>query len=357
MKFDFNKTFSLVKGGLLDHRATWEAYLGENPAWRDTLITLTGPMIVANVVLSVILSRVMGTFSAYSFYGNFFTAIVLGLVLAALGFTVAVLVFNYLAGMFGGKPDFSRAFAAISLAAIPAWIAGIIGSAIPWLGGLVTLAGGILSLVFIYRILPLAVGVPDNKRVVHFVVSLVAILIVNLIIGRAVGMGGMAPRGMMGDFGSDHMERDADNAPGMFGEIGRQADIYNKANESRYEPPSDGEVSEKQAEWMVGNLNKSRKNYEEEMARLKKISDEIQNKDDPSPADLAKMYQGMGSAISLSTIETETVMAGGGNWAEYQWVKSQLRAARLQRGEGSGALEHNFEIYQDIEDELGPEGL
>jgi len=357
MKFDFNKTLGLVKGGLTDHRATWESYLGENPGWRDTLVTLTGPMILANVLLSVILSRAMGTFSAYSMGGNFFTAILLGLVMAAVGFTVAVLIFSFLAGMFGGKADFSRAFAAISLAAIPAWIAGIIGSAIPWLGTLVSLAGAILSLVFVYRILPLALGIPDDKRVAHFVVSIIAIFIANLIIGRAIGMGGMAPRAAIRDFGSSSSERDADNAPGMFGEIGRQAALYNKAGESRYEPPSDGEVSRKQAEWMVDNLNKARENYQEEMARLKNISEEIENKDNPSPADLANMYKGMGSALSLNSIEMETVMAGGGNWAEYQWVKSQLRAARLQRGEGSDALEHNYEVYQDIEGELGSQGL
>ena len=31
MNFDINKTLSLIKGGLLDHQATWESYLGENP--------------------------------------------------------------------------------------------------------------------------------------------------------------------------------------------------------------------------------------------------------------------------------------------------------------------------------------
>jgi hypothetical protein len=32
MNFDFNKTIGLVKGSLLDHEATWNSYLGENPA-------------------------------------------------------------------------------------------------------------------------------------------------------------------------------------------------------------------------------------------------------------------------------------------------------------------------------------
>lgn len=357
MKIDFNKTVGLIKGGLLDHQATWDRYLGENPDWRDTLINLTGPLLVANVFLSVIFSRMVGTISPYGFGRNWFMAILLGLVLAAISFTVAVLVFNWLAGVFKGKPDFSRAFAAISLAAIPAWIGGIVGSAIPWLGGLISLAGAILSLVFVYKIMPLALGVPDDKRVVHFVVSLIAIFVINLVIASVTGLGSMGDRASLGDYSRDGVERDAEDAPGVFGEIGRQAQIYTKASEARYEPPGDGEVTRRQAEWVVDNLSKARETYQEELARLKGLSDELENKDNPTPADLAKMYKGMGTALSLNTIEMETVMAGGGNWAEYQWVKSQLRAARLQRGEGSDALEHNYEIYQEFEEELGSEGL
>lgn len=352
MNFDISKTLGLIKGGLLDHRATWDRYLGENPAWRDTLIQLTGPLIVANVVLSVILSRIMGTFSAYAWGPNWFTGLLLGLVLAALGFAVAVFVFNFLAGMFGGKADFSRAFAAISLAAIPAWVAGIIGSAIPWLGGLVSLAGAILSLVFVYRIMPLALGIPDNKRVVHFVASLVVILVVNLIIGRVLGLGAMDARGGNPNFGSTSVEREAGKMPGMFGEIGRQAELYAKANEARFDPPSDGKVTRQQARWVADTLAKASATYEEEMARLKAMSEDLDNKDQPSPADLAKMYQGMGTAMSLNSVEMETVMSGGGNWAEYQWVKSQLRAARMQRGEGSDALEHNYERYEEIKEQV-----
>jgi hypothetical protein len=64
------------------------------------------------------------------------------------------------------------------------------------------------------------------------------------------------------------------------------------------------------------------------------------------------MYQGMGSVMSLNTVEMEVVKTGGGNWAEYQWVRDQLRAARLQRGEGSDALAHNYELYGEFEERL-----
>ena len=122
MSFDFMKTLKLIQGGLLDHTATWNDYLGTNPGWKDTAIVLTAPLLVANIVLSLIFSRMTGGFASYGYSSNFFMALVMGLIMAAIGFVVAVFVFNFLAGTFKGKPDFNRAFAAVSLAAIPAWI-------------------------------------------------------------------------------------------------------------------------------------------------------------------------------------------------------------------------------------------
>jgi hypothetical protein len=56
--------------------------------------------------------------------------------------------------------------------------------------------------------------------------------------------------------------------------------------------------------------------------------------------------------MTANNAEMEVVKTGGGNWAEHQWVKEQLRAAAIQQGEGSDALEHNYELYKEYEDEL-----
>ena len=34
------------------------------------------------------------------------------------------------------------------------------------------------------------------------------------------------------------------------------------------------------------------------------------------------------------------------------WVKEQLRTAMIQQGEGSEALEHNYGLYREFEEEL-----
>ena len=77
MKFDFAKTLSLVKGGLIDHQATWKSYLDENPDWKYTAMVLTGPLIIANVLLSVIFSRMIGGFAYLGYHSNIFMALFL----------------------------------------------------------------------------------------------------------------------------------------------------------------------------------------------------------------------------------------------------------------------------------------
>lgn len=352
MKFDIKKTLELVKGGLLSPAETWGNYLGENPDWKDTLVALTAPLLLANVVLGLVLSRVMGTMSPFALGGNWFTALIFSLVLSCIGFAVAVFVFSFLAGVFGGKANFSRSFAAMSLVAIPAWIAGIIGAAVPWLGGLIALAGAIASLVFLYKIIPLALGVPDNKRVLHFIASLIVVLIINFIIASVLGVGRM-PSGTISYETGDRTSRPgASNMPGFLGEMGRQAELMAQASEDSYQPPGDGMVSRQQSLWFADVVSKSTAYHQEEMERLEKLSKEIDEKENPSPADIAKAYKGMGSVISLNNVEMEIVKSNDGNWAEFQWVRQQLRSARMQQGQGSEALEHNYALYQDISDQV-----
>ncbi len=356
MEFDLKKTLDLVKGGLTDPEANWKAWLADNPPWQRTLGLLTGPLLVANVVVVVVLARLFGGYAAYGVGGGFVVMLLRGLVMAAIGFLVAVFAFNLLAGVFKGKPDFSRAFAAVSLAAIPAWVAGMIGAAIPWLGFLVSLAGGIWSLVLLYRIMPLALDVPEDKRILHYVLSLVAAFFANLVIGSVVGLGSggvnIADRVAVKRPSGAAYSTDVSSGTGLFGNAQRQAALMEAAAADRYDPPGDGEVSEDQVEYLLSVTDKARAAAEERTQRIQELSQEMEDKDSASPADLLKVYQGMGTAVSLNNVEMEVVKTGGGNWAEYRWVKEQLRVARLQRGEGSEALAHNFRLYEKYREQL-----
>jgi len=356
MTFDFAKTLSLVKGGLIDHEATWKTYLGENPHWQQTAIVLTGPLILANVVLSVILARIIGSYSYYGYYGNFFAAIIGGLVMAALGFIIAVFVFNFLAGVFKGKSDFSRAFAAVSLAAIPAWIAGVVGALIPFIGFVIALAGGIMSLVFLYKIIPLALAVPDEKRTIHFISALVLVFILNFIVGSFMAVGSVGSNMRNGAFSDKESSSSSITASGIFGEFERQGRLMEAAQTDVYNPPEDGELSKDQVEAYIKVMSKTRTIHEEYAEEMQKLSEEIKAKEEAgesaSAADMAQVYSGIGTTVGAVNAEMEVVKTGQGNWAEHSWVKEQLHTARIHQGDGSDAVLHNYELYQEYEDDL-----
>jgi len=356
MQFDIKKSLKLIQGGLLDHTATWNDYLAENPGWKDTATVLTGPLLVANIVLSLIFSRLIGGFAYYGYSSNFFVALLMGLIMGVIGFLIAVFVFNFLSGVFNGKPDFNRAFAAVSLAAIPAWVAGIVASIIPSVGFLIALAGGIVSLVFLYKILPLALEVPDEKRAVHFVVSLVSIFIINAVVGFMMGQGAMRQQINSTDFTRAEKSSSSVKGSGVVGELQRQGRLMEAAEADVYEPPSDGELDEDQVEEYISVMQKTRAMHKKYADNMDKMAKEMKEKEEagetPSLSDLGKIYGGIGTAMTANNAEMEVVKTGGGNWAEHQWVKEQLRAAVIQQGEGSEALEHNYELYKKYEDQL-----
>jgi len=356
MTFDYAKTLSLIKGGLLDHEATWKSYLEENPDWQQTAMVLTGPLILANIVLSVILSRIIGGFSYYGYYSSVFAALFWGLVMAALGFIIAVFVFNFLAGQFKGNSNFSRAFAAVSLAAIPAWIAGVLGAFIPFIGLLIALAGGIMSLIFMYKIMPLALAVPDEKRTVHFVASLVVIVILNFIIGGVLGVGSMGTAMQSGDFSKVGPGSRTVTGSGMLGEFERQGRLMEAAEADVFDPPADGELSKAQVEDYIKVLQKTRAIHEEYEEKMQKFSQKMEAKEEtgenPSLSDLTQMYSGIGGAVSANNAEMEVVKTGQGNWAEHLWVKEQLRAAHIHQGDGTDAIAHNYNLYKKYEEDL-----
>jgi hypothetical protein len=313
-------------------------------------------LFVFNVLFSLILSRLTGGYAMYGYQSSWFMALVMGLVMGAIGFFIAVLVFNFLAGTFKGTPDFSRAFAAVSLAAIPAWVAGPVAGLVPYLGFFIAVAGGILSLVFLYKILPLALNVAEEKRAIHFVVSLVVVLICNLVVGYVLGFGGAANQYRGSAYSTTETATGRTASSGMMGEAVRQAELMDAASADRYDPPSDGELDEDQVEEYVSVMRKTRALQAQYADKMEKLAAEMKDKEEagksPTMADLGKMYSGAGGLISANNAEMEVVKSGGGNWAEHEWVKQQLRIAQIQQGDGSDANAHNYELYQKYEEEL-----
>ena len=345
-----------MRGGLLDHENTWKTYLESNPDWKDTASLLTGPLLFANVILSMIFTSISGGFAYYAVGHGFFVGLLVGLIMAVIGVVVASLVVSFLAGKFGGKSDFSRAFAAVSLAMIPAWLAGIIAALIPGIGFFLALAGGIMSLVFLYKIIPLALDLPQSKRVAHLIASIVLIIIVQMFLGLALGTS-TATSSNLDRYRSDTTGTSPNSSlSGIAGEMERQGRLHDAAKSAVFDRPEDGELNSDQVAAYVSVMRKSQDLQQEYALKMQELSAEAKKKkeegQEPSAADISRMVSGAGSMMGVSNAEMEIVVTGGGNWAEHQWVKEQLRIAKIQQGDGPDPIAHNYELYQEFKDDL-----
>jgi len=331
--FDINKTIELIKGGLLEPRATWQSYLAENRSWQDTAVLLTLPLIIASSALSGILSL------AFRSYHMGFGRWLLAIVFAIIGIAVVSFIFSYLANVFKGKHDFNRGLAALSLAAIPAY-AGSIVAPVPFIGWIISLALSIITLVYLYQIIPSYLEVPEDKRVIHYVSSLVVSVVLMMLIGYMFGHGGL----MGGYRGGMSMTGEQPAQVGMFGDIQRYTDLMDRAQKDHYNPPANGMITDQQMKDYMDAMRKTAEVRKEQMAHLDKLKEEYKDKE-PSATDLPALSGGIGSVLGAVSAEMEVVMTGKGNWAEHQWVTQQLHTARIQK-DINDTVKHNYAMYQ-----------
>jgi len=347
--FNLAKTVSLVRGGLLQPEATWQDYLDTQPSFQQTFFLLALPLILLNVIGSTVFSSILGGYSGFYWGQSFIGAIFYGFVMSCFGIALSTAVFTALAGAFGGKTHWQRGFAAICLAMIPSIIGSVVGSLIPFLGWLISIAGFIMSLVFTYRILPLALDIPDGKRPFHFVIALVILIVINGMVTMMMGFN-MAAR-----YAAEYEDGDegffSSSSSSFMSHLERQGELMEEASKDRYEAPADGKVSTAQMKQLVRTMEKVQQRFEREEQRFEKLAQEMEDKEEASLSDIGKVFSGVGNVVSIANSEMELVKTAGGNWAEHEWVKEQLRVALLQQ-DGSEAIEHNYALYQEYEEQL-----
>ena len=185
--FDFNTTVRLIRGALFDPQPTWQAYLPQSNDWKQTAKDLTVPLIVGTLILSFVLSLVFSGFYVFG-AGPGFGGLLIGLVIGFAGFMMTGFILAKLAGAFKGNDDFDKAFAALSLTAVPSYAGAVLGT-LPWIGWLFSLGLMVYSLVLLYRIIPDYLAVPQDSRTRHFVCSLLAVFVLMLVLGSLFGIG------------------------------------------------------------------------------------------------------------------------------------------------------------------------
>ena len=345
--FDPKRTIELVKGAMLEPELTWRSYLAEAGDWKKTAALLTGPLIVAAALIAYVLGNLTG--GTFGFRPTL-ASLIVGIVSGALAIAVVTFIFSGLASVFGGKFDFARGLAATSLAFVPGYIGQALGG-LPWIGWLIAIGFVIYGLVLLWRIIPLYLEVPDEKRAPHYSLSLIGSVVAMVAISAVVGggmMGRMNPGmagGMTGTSGSSA------GSSTFLGGMARQGELIAAAEEDRYDPPRDGRLTEGQVRELIRVMQRTTEAMAERSAQLQAIAERAESNENVSLSDLGAMMTGVTQVAGLNTTEIEVVKSAGGNWAEHQWVKDSLRTAWLQK-DINATVAHNYALYQEYEAEL-----
>ncbi len=330
--FDIQKTIDIVRRALLEPESAWRSWLEESADWQKTALILTVPLVVTAVVGRYIVGLIFS--DPFATAGGLI-GILRGIVFMLIGVGVTAGVYAFFAGVFKGKRDFPRALAVVSLCSVPAYAGSVVGP-VPFIGWLAALGLAIYGLVLLYRALPMYLEVPDQSRIVHFVVSLLGTALAMLVIGAIFGVqtfaGGAAVRTT--GVGSESAG------------LSVQADLVESAMQDIYTPPEDGLLTEDQVERYIEVRRTSAKIAKEHAEKL-----ETRQPEDGEDVNLADLFGSVQDFMGASTAEIRAVKLLDGNWAEHQWVGDQLMRARFAPdAEDTG--DRNVALFRKFEDDL-----
>jgi hypothetical protein len=348
--FDLNRTLQLVRGALLDQEPTWRSYLPEAGDWKKTACLLTVPLIVASTVIAYLIGLTSSDTSLFGQIRPTLVSSVLSMIIGGVAAAAVAFIVSFFAGMFGGKNSFALGLAATSLAFVPGYLGNAL-SWLPWIGALLSFGLGIWGLVLLWKIIPIYLEVPDAKRAVHYIVSLVTCVVLFFVLGTVFG-GALFGAGAGSTFDRAPGAGGSGGGPGgMFGGVARQAELMAAAEEDRYEPPRDGELTDAQVQEFIRVMQRTNEAMTDKAERLNEIAEKADNDEQVSLTEVSDMMSGMTEIAGLNTAEIEVVKSGSGNWAEHQWVKNSLRTAWLQK-DINDTVAHNYALYQKYEDQL-----
>ena len=176
---------SQAKAVLLQQQSEWSKVLSENEE-RQNYITYGAILIVLSYIAMFIGSAfLIGAFGAFGVlslgpaYYAVFEGIQLVLAIAALYIIPQILA--AIAPSFSGQNNSLNALKLYVFAMTPAWIGSMLGI-LPVIGWLGAIAGGIYGIYLFWQHVTEAMSIPEDKKVIYVIASVISIGVVMLII-------------------------------------------------------------------------------------------------------------------------------------------------------------------------------
>lgn len=179
-----------VKAMLVSPKSTWEKITTEDLDIKDLYQQYLIPLLAVSIFSAFIGMQVFGI--SIPMFGNFrppfFSALfstIVHFVLASLSYLLAALIISKISHRFAGRSRLVDALKLLTFAAVPFLASGVF-QLVPVLS-FVTLFFGLYTLYVYYLGICPMLDVPEGKRFVFTVVSLIVIVIVFMIVGLLIG--------------------------------------------------------------------------------------------------------------------------------------------------------------------------
>ncbi len=188
---DTNKLIERVKGILLTPATEWPVVAGESTSvvdlYKNYIVILAALPAVFGFIKGSLIGidvPLIGTMRVGVAAG--LTGMVVSYLLGLAQVYVIALIVDALAPTFDGQKNLLQALKLAAYAFTAAWIASV-AQILPWIGGLLALAGGCYSIYLFYLGLPEMMKSPKDRAVTYTAVSIIVSIVLSVIVAFFVG--------------------------------------------------------------------------------------------------------------------------------------------------------------------------
>jgi hypothetical protein len=172
----------VAQGALLQPDATWAKAKAEGKSAQQMAQALTIPLVLLCAAVNLVLGLVFAREHTATFILGHAAG---GAIVGILGVFLLAFLTDVLAGFFGGTRDYNAAFNAVALTAVPSAV-GLAGQNLPVVGGIASLVLWFYGLYLLYQALPVFLTIPEEKRMLHYLSTLGAAMVIGLVMGKIV---------------------------------------------------------------------------------------------------------------------------------------------------------------------------